>query len=102
MENLTELGAAGILVLLILKEVFNFTTKGRQKPHEEDGLKQLEAMVKQMTEMAQQVRTLYVWHSPNQEGVQLWKGDARTLSAIDTTLQELKVVLHDLRRSRDA
>lgn len=56
-----QVGVGGIFAILVLKEVFNFITK--QKEKNGGGLGKMQG------EMA----TLYKWHEPDAEGEQTWK-----------------------------
>ncbi len=82
MDDLTQIAAAGILAVLILREVFSYM-KSRGKPEghvlSEDDWAELMKVNGKILELS---TTLVKWHAPDSSGVQEWK-NPRLFQAIE-------------------
>lgn len=103
--DLTGIGAAGILVVLVLREVFAFL-KSRHPPAPQsesklDALEALTTLISTQTEIlrALQNRTddLHRWHAPNEDGRQTWKLSDDVFERLQATLDRIEAKLDQLR-----
>lgn len=103
--DLTGLGAAGILVVLILRMVFDFLkSKAPPAPLEPrlDLFEELTTLIRAQTEILRSIESrtdvLYRWHAPNEDGRQTWKLSDDVLERLQATLDRIEAKLDILRK----
>lgn len=83
----SDIGLAGILIVLVLREVFGF-------------LRSKHGPIIDCTRMANQVDDLHKWHAPDSRGRMDWKGNHEMTLQLATIASELREILVELRRNK--
>ncbi len=108
-DDILQLTAGGIFVVLILRQVFDFI-QSRKEPESMDGISVAErrefisAIIRKLVRIEDQVHELHVWHAPNADGEQNWK-NTRMISVLEDltkTIQHNTDVISNLSRLVDA
>ncbi len=83
---MTELGVGGIFIVLVLREVFGFISR-RNGGNEQT--------------FSKKVHDLWVWHAPDADGEQTWKGKQlyRVLTSLDDSIKENTKAVNEGHRS---